>query len=763
MASGQQRALQELERLQAASDGGFSFHRRSSQEFTDILSVDISLRIGTIEQSKGGLNLRERESFLLLIPANFPFEYPIICVEHDRFADFPHVVWGRWFCIYQSNLEWNPSNGIFGFFERLNLWLGKAAINDMDPVDGPLEPPHGITTSTQIPFIIRANAPIASGKRWLGFAIMEKKSNRMEVIGWKNSFEKCPDKQCMALAVFLPEALPMEFPRKGEKIFEYFEKQGFDRERLLQHLAFASHLTPEGEPSYLIIGLPMRRAAGGTNQVHIAIWSIKADDAKNLRNVLGEDSDSAQISELRKGLGAALMNIFALTDVCWCRVMEDRPEIVVRRDKQSPIAWFRNKRVLILGCGALGSWSAEMVARAGASNIGLVDNGIVKPGLIARQNFSLDDIGSNKALALAKRLRSLITSNTTIESFESEAHAFAIKDIERFISYDIVIDCAASDILRMMLERDWSIFQKQSPAWISMVTDAKAAQGLCVVLPHNTMAGPWDAYVRLKYRLCTDDSQSDIIHSFYDAATMKELFQPEPGCSDPTFSGSMADVVAIVSAGLNFACEYGLPHSREIAAAFSSFNRSLPSAKILTLDAMYESVINNNYRVRIANKVNQEARAWVRQNTRRRSPSYETGGLLWGMWDDATGIIWVFDASGPPPDSIHEVSHFTCGIKGTVAEHKKRMTASRSSSGFVGFWHTHPDMSSNQSVVDIAGMATLVSSFGSNQKRSLMVIFGNLAGQPSAGIYVYENAGISSHGYFIKIGEAQIPLEKAVV
>ena len=36
-----------------------------------------------------------------------------------------------------------------------------------------------------------------------------------------------------------------------------------------------------------------------------------------------------------------------------------------------------------------------------------MDCGIVKPGILARQNFSLHDVGSKKAEALAARLRSI--------------------------------------------------------------------------------------------------------------------------------------------------------------------------------------------------------------------------------------------------------------------------------------------------------------------------------------------------------------------
>ena len=53
------------------------------------------------------------------------------------------------------------------------------------------------------------------------------------------------------------------------------------------------------------------------------------------------------------------------------------------------------------------------------------------------------------------------------------------------------------------------------------------------------------------------------------------------------------------------------------------------------------------YRVRIDNNVYREIRTWVDKDYHIRSREHETGGLLWGFWDDAVNVIWIFDATGP--------------------------------------------------------------------------------------------------------------------
>jgi hypothetical protein len=229
--------------------------------------------------------------------------------------------------------------------------------------------------------------------------------------------------------------------------------------------------------------------------------------------------------------------------------------------------------------------------------------------------------------------------------------------------------------------------------------------------------------------------------AFYSKLATDVLFQPEPGCSDPTFPGSTADVSRLAATALNLFT--GNPPAagaaKAIACALPAGINKRGSIEILDLPTLAIAT-TGTHRVLISQLALNQARAYVRQNTRLRSSSHETGGLLWGYWDDATGAIVVLDASGPPPDSRHDPGHFVCGTEGTTAEHEIRMQTSYGACGFVGLWHTHPDLPPQQSTEDILGMAGLVAGIGQNRRRALMLIFGRIAGKASTGIYVYECA-----------------------
>ncbi len=763
MTVGQQRALRELDRLKIAAPDVFTIIDKPVVNVTGNLVVYISLGLGLMDTREGGLELREREDFMLVIPPAFPFEIPWIKVTHNRFASFPHVIWSHSLCLYQSKIEWNPADGLYGFFDRLVKWLGLAAINDMDPVGGPLEPPHHLTDASQVPFVIRKDAPIEVGRTWFGLAELEKHSNRIDLVGWNDLTGDWPADKSVALAIFLSKPLPMEFPQKGADFFQELAKQDIDSKEILRNLALAALLAKEGEPIHFVLGIPMmRRASDGSPKHHIAVWTTDKVLWKLLRAVLPQDSDTESIRNSRDELGESIFSIIKDENIRWCRVLEDRKEVIIRRDKDTPMEWFTNKKILILGCGALGSWAAEIVARAKPKSIHLVDNGIVKPGLLARQNFSQNDIGLNKAKALIVRLQSVVASGVSLEAFDSEAHSFIFKNLNQFSDYDIVLDCTASHIFQMKIERDWDSLKNINPSIISLVIDAKAHSCLAIALIPKSLGGIWDAYIQLKYKLCLNGERPDIISAFYSEKATKGLFQPEPGCSDPTFSGSTADIFSLVSTALNLTVGQIIAAKGPSGIAFSAHEKG--SAKVTVLNFLATKEIKvGQYRVRISTNLYSEAKAWVRQNNRIRPSDNETGGLIWGHWDDSVNVIWAFDLSGPPADSQHRPGYFLCGINGTIDEHKSRIKQSQGICGFIGHWHTHPDMESQQSTVDVKSMATLVSTLGHNQKRVMMLIFGRTKQRASAGIYVYESLLGDQKNDFVSIGEAQVELEKVVV
>ncbi len=98
----------------------------------------------------------------------------------------------------------------------------------------------------------------------------------------------------------------------------------------------------------------------------------------------------------------------------------------------------RDSTVFIAGCGALGSNSAEIIARAGVGRLILVDSDTIEMGNLQRQGLlSEADVGALKARVVAEALRRI---NSDIE-IDYEVARITPENIERLLEgVDLVLD-----------------------------------------------------------------------------------------------------------------------------------------------------------------------------------------------------------------------------------------------------------------------------------------------------------------------------------
>ncbi|MBC8067742.1 MAG: ThiF family adenylyltransferase [Deltaproteobacteria bacterium] len=114
------------------------------------------------------------------------------------------------------------------------------------------------------------------------------------------------------------------------------------------------------------------------------------------------------------------------------------------------------KKVVIIGCGALGSMVAELLVRGGLLELLLIDGEVLEAGNLARHVLTSTSVGVGKASALAKRLREVSpTANTSVVEHHL-ADPQAVHD--RLEDADLVIDCTATnEIPTLLAETYWSV------------------------------------------------------------------------------------------------------------------------------------------------------------------------------------------------------------------------------------------------------------------------------------------------------------------
>jgi integrative and conjugative element protein (TIGR02256 family) len=252
---------------------------------------------------------------------------------------------------------------------------------------------------------------------------------------------------------------------------------------------------------------------------------------------------------------------------------------------------------------------------------------------------------------------------------------------------------------------------------------------------------------------------------FFPAEITERPFQPEPGCSEPTFVGSSADSSALASVGLNLIATQ--IKDIEAESAISTFFSQPALASGVSCSPSFVKhkadfvLLLKDHQIRITQSALKEVKAWASKNRRTRKADVETGGLLWGEWDEATRIIWVTGASGPPPDSKHSAEHFVCGVIGTKEEHETRVRLSRRSVGYIGMWHTHPTSRPLPSETDFAGMHDILTAGELPPRKNLLLIFGKESGHDAVGAFLFRRikADVYVHGLL----EGRRPLPEKIL
>ena len=739
MTPGQLQALDELRSVQDARPGAIRV--LSHGELEPYLVVELSIDCRGFEHKPGGATLRARERFKVLIPTGFPFDLPVAFSSHTRWRDAPHVQWRNRLCLYLSTeAEWNPSDGMYGFLERLLVWLRAASAGELDPRGAPVHPPVAYPTSGAPMFVPRADTPIVGDEPWLGLAFLERRGgHRFDIVRWAalddlrvDDLDQTP----FAVALLLNDRWPFEYPDRLLPLLSELLDAGIPFPALIRLLSLVRKMSAT-EHVHIVVGTPMRGTVGDSPLQHLAVWRIESELADQFRESLPDNSDGAALAAARSRFREALMNAARVTPVEWCPVREARPEVTQPRDDGSPVQWWQGRTVEVWGCGALGGAIAEHLCRAGVGRLVLRDNSAVAPGVIERQNFEDEDIGRRKVDALAARLKRI---RPDLDVAATWTDLIDSRDLESDWSNgaDVVVDATAVSAVSKRIE----LLRKQQRAGavlVGMMIGHQARRGLVVTCKAGATGATADAIRKAKLASSMQPALAGYADEFWPIPPRTDLFFPEPGCSDPTFTGSDAEVKALASTMFLVATEQIAGGPADMAASFLSLPTAGASADSVGLSIQPDLAIEDafeGYEVRVSASADAEMRAWIRRSGRL-SPGSETGGVLYGERDDALRIVWVSDVLGPPPDSEASTGGFVCGTEGVDDATMKLRKRSRDSSRPIGMWHTHPGGDPVPSPTDFEGMDAIIHGTDRSLPKQLLIIVGGTESQYRIGAYLY--------------------------
>ena len=354
---------------------------------------------------------------------------------------------------------------------------------------------------------------------------------RIDIAAWKPPYEVG---LVPGLLVVLPEYLPLGGGHHLSYLLAIVRQQLDRNQRRALETSLRRLIRDLGDDDYLhaIIAVP-NPADGKEASRHLIGWRLPVEAAAKAlaaaRSAASSASDSKEPA------------------VEWTYVNDQRPEVAVRRDSDRPVTVYAGSKIAVWGCGALGSWIAELLVRAGAQRVTLRDPGFVTRGLLVRQNYTEEDVGRPKAEALAERLRHL-SDNSEITGIVDHAQAGLEDDAS---NCDFIFDTTINTAVNATLDDA----QKQGILRVPVVqaaTDNQTATLGIVTITDGTPATKTSDIDRSLSRQAASDPNLAPFRTFWDHDVHPPL-TPAPGCSVPTFHGSGADAMGIAASVISTA------------------------------------------------------------------------------------------------------------------------------------------------------------------------------------------------------------------
>lgn len=604
----QRRALADL-RAQAKHQPELLHIGAQTRDDDGNVSVRFTLNTADLPTpSPNGLSFKPVEVFDLLI-APTDDHPPTVLLDHGRFIGVPHVLSGFYLCLYlDESREWDPDvgmNGHNGVLNRLWDWMKKATQNDFNPdtalyhaVGGvphltPGTPtivvrhlpdtcarvatahlsqrtprrydleahPRHVTETSHIPvFFPDFDMPLGAGHHFLGLLlglIRHPRPHGLDayLVHQRPAHPVQPpgllEQSVVANRAYTCSDLPPAHPVKPvQPAYETTPDAA-----LFTVLAASAGRNPAGTPQRLILAVP--HPVGGPR--HLLALQLASNLADDLRNLVRNRTTTLIPYEPGR------INMSAPIE--WCFVSDERAAVTTRRDTGRPVSALHGKTVAVLGCGGLGSWIAEFVVRAGARRVVISDQGRVTGGLLVRQNYTENDIGTHKALALHGRL----TAVSDAVHVEPHGRLTTAELTQIAFDADLIIDAAVS--LKMSKQLDTIAAKPQRKAFIAQVaTDARTGTlGYATINPPGSDPTMSDMDNHLRDRVRAD-ATLERYRYFWEEPGPGDEFIPTRGCSAPTFHGSAADLAALAGGLLTLIAKHltipdrgahliALPHS----------------------------------------------------------------------------------------------------------------------------------------------------------------------------------------------------------
>lgn len=379
----------------------------------------------------------------------------------------------------------------------------------------------------------------------------------------------------------------------------------------------------------------------------------------------------------------------------------------------------KNKKMTVIGCGALGSEIADTLAKAGVGRICLIDKEVLRAHNAVRHLAAIDRMGIPKVFAVAERL---ILHNPFVDvDFGSENNVVDILTTNinaYFLEGSIGVSTIADDNVEAYLNEQAIVYDKT-------IFYARALRGGKVARIFRVIPGK-DACKNCLALYCMEKDPRFIV--IPEDETLPTIANE---CNNPIRPASAADLKLIAGITSRLMVDYlqqgegdnnhwvwtteesGVTGSNEQApfSVHASFLPPHPNCKYCRIEDPIQIIIS-------------EAALQCMKSEISRDPIPETGGILIGYKDKA-GAVCVETASGPGPKAIKETARFSRDVEycQNIVDESYRKYGDKGL--YVGEWHYHPSSDNKPSNLDLLSLTEIAEQKEYVLDKPIMIIFSN--------------------------------------
>ena len=198
---------------------------------------------------------------------------------------------------------------------------------------------------------------------------------------------------------------------------------------------------------------------------------------------------------------ARIISSYAKRPVERCKVARVDGAWIHGRDHLSSYALVKNRKVVIIGCGAIGAAVARLLAQAGVGEQIFIDGDSLTTANISRHLLGTSHIGFNKASALQEYLRHEFPHLMFEHTFRSRFESLSTKNLAKLAGADLIISAGIDFDGEAALDH-WRRSLARPPAHLCTWVEPYAAAGHGVLLygQASILAG-FDGEERPNFRL----------------------------------------------------------------------------------------------------------------------------------------------------------------------------------------------------------------------------------------------------------------------